>query len=73
MEIYEGFGKRKKKYIVTKKDADYLTVISYCKKFFKCGEAHITFEPGYIYKGELYLEDPMKYGTKVVGVAYYVR
>lgn len=73
MQIYEGLGKRKKKYIVTKKDADYLTVINYAKKFFRCSEAHITFEPGYIYKGQLYLEDPMKHGTKVVGVAYYVR
>lgn len=72
MQIYEGLTGRKKKYIVTKKDADYLEVVSFAKRFFKCSEAHITFEPGYIYKGKLYLNDPMKYGTKVVGVAYYV-
>lgn len=72
-EIYEGFTGRKKKFIVTGADAEYVKVIEYAKKFFKCSEAHITFEPGYLYRGQLYLADPMKYGTKKVGVAYYVR
>lgn len=71
-EIYESLSGRKKKYIVTKIDADYLEVISYAKKYFKCSEAHIYFEPAWLYKGKLYLEDPMKYGTKRVGVAYWI-
>ena len=70
--IYEGFNKRKKKYVVTDIAADYDLVINYCKKLFKCSAAHIDFTIGYIYKGELYLEDPCKPGTKVIGVAYYV-
>ena len=73
-EIYEGLTKqnRIKKYIVTKIDADYYEVMAYATRFFKCSEAHIDFTCGYIYKGELYLEDPEKTGAKVVGVAYYV-
>lgn len=73
MTIYEGTDGRKKKYVVAKADADYLEVVKFCKKLFKCSEAHITVEPGYLHKGLLYLEDPMKYGTKKVTVAYYVR
>lgn len=72
-EIYEGFTKRKKKYVVTDIDADYVVVINYAKKLFKCSEAHIDFTSGYIYKGELYIDDPCKPGAKIVGVAYYVR
>ena len=73
-EIYEGLTSqnRVKKYIVTNIDADYFEVIKYAKRFFRCSEAHITFEPGYLYKGELYLEYPEKAGAKAVGVAYYV-
>lgn len=59
-EIYEGLTSqnRVKKYIVTKIDADYDEVMKYCKR--------------YLYKGELYLDDPEKAGAKTVGVAYYV-
>ena len=73
-EIYEGLTSqnRIKKYIVTKIDADYFEVMAYSQKFFKCSEAHIDFTCGWLYKGELYLEDPEKTGAKAVGVAYYV-
>ena len=73
-EIYEGLTSqnRIKKYIVTRIDADYFEVIAYAKRFFRCSEAHIDFTCGYLYKGELYLEDPEKTGAKEVGVAYYV-
>ena len=71
-EIYrEEFGKRKT-YIVTKIDEDYETVISYAKKYFHCSEKHIEFVSGWLYKGDLYLEDPLKKNVKTVGVAYYV-
>lgn len=72
-EIYEGFTSRKKKYVVTELKADYKTVIDYCKKLFKCSEAHIDFTCGYLWNGELYLDEPAKPGAKIVGVAYYVR
>lgn len=73
-EIYEGLTSqnRVKKYIVTKIDADYDEVMKYCKRFFRCSEAHIDFTCGYLYKGELYLDDPEKAGAKTVGVAYYI-
>lgn len=73
-EIYEGLTSqnRVKKYIVTKIDADYLEVMDFAKRFFKCSEAHIDFTCAYIYKGELYLDDPEKTGAKKVEVAYYV-
>lgn len=73
MEIYESLKGKKKKFVVAKADADYIEVVNYCKKLFKCSEFHITVEPGYIYEGLLYLEDPMKYGVKKVTVAYYIR
>ena len=72
-DIYKTEGKRPKTYIVTKVDEDYNKVIAYAKKFFKCSEKHIEFISGYLYKSELYLEDPEKKNTKTVGVAYYVR
>lgn len=71
-DIYEGFNKKKKKYVVVDIDADYDVVINYCKKMFKCSAAHIDFTIGYIYKRELYLDDPCMPETKIVGVAYYV-
>lgn len=72
-EIYESLTGRKKKYIVTRIDADYVSVIDYAKKLFKCTEAHIVFTCGWIYKGKLYLDDPEKLGAKKAGVAYWVR
>lgn len=73
-EIYEGLTSqnRVKKYIVTKIDADYFEVMAFAKRFFHCSEAHIDFTIAYLYKGELYLDDPEKTGAKEVGVAYYV-
>jgi len=71
-EIYKGFNKKQKTYIVTQVEADYDEVMKYCKRFFRCSEAHIDFTCGYLYKGELYLDDPEKAGAKTVGVAYYV-
>lgn len=71
-EIYEGFTKRKKKYVVTDICADYSDVIRFCKKLFKCSEKHIESTSAFLYKGKLYLNDPKKPEAKLVGVAYYV-
>jgi len=77
-EIYEGFTKRKKKYIV----ADYAAVrdkkawhsfIEYSRKFFKCSLDHITLQTGYVYEDELYLENPAIPGARLVTVLTYVR
>lgn len=71
-EIYEGFTKRKKKYVVTDIHANYSEVMSFCKKLFKCSEEHVCNSSGYIYKGKLYLDDPEMPGAKRVGIAYYI-
>ena len=74
-EIYESYSKKRttKKYIVTSIDADYDEVMKFAKRFFRCSEAHIDFTCGYLYKDELYLDDPEIRGAKIIGVAYYVR
>lgn len=74
-EVYESYSKKRttKKYIVTSIDADYYEVMSFAKRFFHCSEAHIDFTCGYLYKGELYLDDPEIRGAKRIGVAYFVR
>ena len=74
-EVYEGRtdNNRVKKYLVTAAGASYIRTSEYARKFFKCSEAHITVENGWIYKGELYLENPEKNtGCKMVTVAYWV-
>lgn len=74
-EIYESYSKKRttKKYIVTSINADYEEVMSFAKRFFHCSEAHIDFTIAYLYKGELYLDDPQLKGARSVGVAYFVR
>lgn len=75
-EIYEGYNKRKKTYIVARiDDADFNTVsqlMKTAKKYFRCSEEHVKIWIGYLYKGELYLEDPQKSSAKSVYVAWYV-
>ena len=74
-EVYEGRTdkNRVKKYLVTAAGASYVRTVEYARKFFKCSESHITVENGWIYKGELYLENPeKKTGCKMVTVAYWV-
>lgn len=74
-EVYEGRTEknRVKKYLVTAAGASYVRTAEYARKFFKCSESHITVENGWIYKGELYLENPeKKTGCKMVTVAYWV-
>lgn len=71
-EIYESYTKRKKTYIVTPFEMDYWTAMNYFKKFFKASERHIEFISGWVYKDELYLDDPEIKGAKKVGVGFYV-
>lgn len=60
-EIYEGFGKRKKKYLVLPNVCDsafYDRALSECKRFFHCTERNIYATSGYILANELYLGLP---------------
>lgn len=71
-EVYESYTKRKKTYIVADIKLDYETAMNFLKKFFKASEKHIEFTIGWVYKDELYLEDPEIEGAKEVGVGFYV-
>lgn len=60
-EIYEGFTKRKKKYLVLPDVCDqafYDKAMSECKKFFHCAEHNLKATVGYILDNELYLGLP---------------
>lgn len=75
-EIYLSFSKRPKKYIVATRKLTDVNVVAmkyYCKRFFKCSEKHIKITLAYINNDELYFEDPVKSGTRMVYVGYYVR
>ena len=76
-EIYEGFTKRKKKYIVTDIDLDskaFDDLLDFSKKFFKCSVPHLLYSEGYIWKGKLYLELTADiFGAKPVSVITYNR
>lgn len=77
-EIYKGYNKRKKTYIVARLDATTSTagladeLMNTAKKYFRCSEEHVKIWSGYLYKGELYLEDPQKSSAECVYVAWYV-
>lgn len=75
-EIYKGYNKRKKTYIVARiNDATIATatqLMNTAKKYFRCSEEHVKIWIGYLYKGELYLEDPQKSSAECVYVAWYV-
>ena len=72
-EIYLSFSKRPKKYVVSELSTKRSEALKYCKRLFKCSEQHIDLRPGWIYKDELYLENPHKVGAQIVCVASYVR
>lgn len=77
-EIYEGEGRngKPKKYIVATSKLRSVSVVDmkyYCKRFFNCSEKHIKITLAYINHDELYFEDPVKSGTRMVYVGYYVR
>lgn len=79
-EVFIGKNKqgKDKKYIV----ADYAAVrgkkawhsfLEYGRKFFKCSLDHIKAQPGYVYKNDLYLDNPAKPGSKLVSVLTYIK
>ena len=73
-EIYEGFTKRKKKYLVftkTVKATD--EIIEASKKFFKCSIGHLQFRLGYIVDDDLYFTLPPLLDWTQVLVVTYVR
>ena len=76
-EIYEGFTKRKKKYIVSDlniSEKQFYELLVFSKRFFRCSSKHLQFGEGYIWKGELYLElSEDIFGAKPVNVITYVR
>lgn len=63
-EIYEGFTKRKKKYLVFP-DWRILNFeeIKACRQFFHCANLNLKATCGYIFNNELYLGTP-NYLTK---------
>ncbi|MCR4556364.1 MAG: hypothetical protein K5779_00885 [Saccharofermentans sp.] len=67
-EIYKAC-KGRRTYIVSKRD--YRPTLEYAKKYFKCSEEHVMCVVGYVYRGELYFEDPKKKNTRACWVAYY--
>lgn len=74
-EIYEGFTKRKKKYVVfyhmpPAETHELEDIIVFCKKFFKCGENHLRYQVGYIYKRQLYLVRPNNKARSVSVITY---
>jgi hypothetical protein len=70
-EIFKSL-KGRKTFIVTRtKKAGELR--EYAKKHFRAGDSHIIIEVGYLYKGQLYLEEPEKKGVKACLVASYQR
>ena len=71
-EIYEGFTKRKKKYIVVNAEFVGEEDLSFCKKFFHCSDKHLYIAAGYILDKNLYLEDPESKKAKDVFVVTYV-
>lgn len=78
-EIYEGFGKRKKKYLVLPNTCDtafYDKALIECKRFFHCSSRNLDFTAGYILNNELYLGLPdfrTSRRAKQVCVVTYVR
>ena len=70
-EIYEGFTGRHKKYVVAGKATARTEIIKFAKRFYKCGEARLEIVEGFLYDGQLYLDNPRKKGVRGVWVAFY--
>ena len=74
-EIYEGFDKRKKKYVVLSENcerSDMEAAAKYLMRLNHCSLAHLDANPGYIYKGQLYLLRP-SFKARFVTVLTYIR
>lgn len=71
-QIFEGFTGKRKKFLVFDKVTARKDIIKNAKRFYKCSEARLSIGNGFIYNGELYLENPKKKGVRGVWVAFYV-
>lgn len=75
-EIYEGLGSRKKTFVVipfnyTVEELD--AAVKYLKKANHCSSQHLYLTVGYVWKDNLYFENPERAGAKDVAVLFYVR
>lgn len=76
IEVYEGFTKRKQKFLVTPhfyKKEELEAFKKYAKRFFRCSGAHLSIKTAYVIKDELYFEKPSDKGCELVIVAYYTK
>ena len=75
-EIYEGLGSRKKTYIVipfnyTTEELD--AAVKYLKILNHCSSQHLYLTVGYVWRNNLYFEDPAIPGAKDVAFLFYSR
>ena len=75
-EIYESLSKRKKTFAVI--PFNYTTeqssaAINYLKRVNHCSSEHVVWAIGFVWKDELYFENPAIPGAKIVSVFSYVR
>ena len=71
-EVYESI-KGRKLYLVFDKKATYQDIVSESRKYFRCSDAFLEVEVGWILNDELYLEDPHKKGTRKVAICSHRR
>ena len=75
-EIYEGLGSRKKTFTVIPYKYNVNQAVAaadHLKKLNHCSLKHIHITKGYIWKDELYLQNPAIPGAKLVTVLTYTR
>lgn len=75
-EIYEGFTKRKKKYIVIPKavsNGTYEAAFHYVMRLNHCSSDHIFMQSGYILNGLLYIGYSENKKAKPVYIYSYVK
>ena len=75
-EIYEGLGSRKKTFTVISykyKEEQLDAAVNHLKRVNHCSSEHLYLTTGYIWKDELYLQNPAIPGAKLVSVLYYIR
>ena len=75
-EIYEGLGSRKKTFTVIPykyKEEQLDAAVNHLKRVNHCSSEHLYMTAGYIWKDELYLQNPAIPGARLVSVLYYIR
>lgn len=73
IEIYKGFHKKEKTYVVATKKSEYPALVPYAARLLKVSKEHIYFTEGWLLDKQLYLDNPHNSKAKRVGVAFYVR